>query len=240
MHNKLFSGHVPSYISIYNSLYSDIMNNIYPAGDVLPSEQLLAEKYKVSRNTLRQALAILSEDGLILKSRGRGTIVAPRTDKTVTKRIFNPMTALCNGRVDSVEAHYSYATPTAAARTRLGLGKSEILLVGGVTYRAGGVAVGHARMQVPARVLELLDVSVSDEDSVRTLLTTTLFDAAAKQSLAIKLIYADEMEAGILQTEAGRPLLLIESILYHASHEPLARCKFYFLPEHYELQFVLQ
>lgn len=76
---KLLSSSVPSYVSIYNSLYLDIVNNFYPQGELLPGEVQLAQKYGVSRNTLRQALAILGEDGLIIKSQGKGTVVAKGT-----------------------------------------------------------------------------------------------------------------------------------------------------------------
>lgn len=68
---KLLAGNVPVYIEVYNSLYSDIMNNVYLEGNQLPSENALSEKYGVSRNTLRQALAILCEDGLVIKSQGK-------------------------------------------------------------------------------------------------------------------------------------------------------------------------
>ena len=219
MQSKLYSSHVPSYVSIYNSLYSDIMDGVYPEGGVLPGEQQLAEKYNVSRNTLRQALAILSVDGLIIKSRGRGTVVAERTDKAITKRIFNPMTTLCTDMVDDVEVRYNYATPTDIARSRLGLSKSEILLASDRIYRAGGTVVGY---------------------SIHELLNTKLYDAAARQTLVIKLIFANEIEVEFLEVAEGKPLILIESILYHANHTPLARCKFYFLPEHYKLQYILQ
>ena len=70
LNSKMTSSHVPAYVSIYNSLYLDIINGVYAPGDYLPGETVLAEKYNVSRNTLRQALAVLNEDGLITKSRG--------------------------------------------------------------------------------------------------------------------------------------------------------------------------
>lgn len=240
MQSKLYSSHVPSYVSIYNSLYSDIMDGVYPEGGVLPGEQQLAEKYNVSRNTLRQALAILSEDGLIIKSRGRGTVVAERTDKAITKRIFNPMTTLCTDMVDDVEVRYNYATPTDIARSRLGLSKSEILLASDLIYRAGGTVVGYSFVQIPTRVLSELDVSVAEDASIHELLNTKLYDAAVRQTLVIKLIFANEIEVEFLEVAEGKPLILIESILYHANHTPLARCKFYFLPEHYKLQYILQ
>lgn len=71
------NGKVPVYVGVYNALYSDIMNGVYLENEILPGETALAEHYGVSRNTLRQALAILSEDGLIIRSQGKGTLVAP-------------------------------------------------------------------------------------------------------------------------------------------------------------------
>ena len=63
---------IPSYVSIYNQIYSDIVDGVYKNGSQLPSEPVLAEKYGVSRNTLRQALTILNEDHLIAKQQGKG------------------------------------------------------------------------------------------------------------------------------------------------------------------------
>lgn len=60
---------IPSYVPIYDRLYADIVDGVYPAGTQLPGEAALAEKYGVSRNTLRQALTILNEDRMIRKSR---------------------------------------------------------------------------------------------------------------------------------------------------------------------------
>ena len=71
---------VPAYVEIYNSLYADITGGVYPAGECMPGEIALAQKYQVSRNTLRQAMAILCEDGLLIRSRGKGTLVAQQQD----------------------------------------------------------------------------------------------------------------------------------------------------------------
>lgn len=77
MQKRLAHSKIPTYVGIYNSLYADITSGVYPENESLPGEVALAEKYNVSRNTLRQALAILCEDGLIVRAQGRGTIVAP-------------------------------------------------------------------------------------------------------------------------------------------------------------------
>jgi GntR family transcriptional regulator len=43
----------------------------------LPAERALAEEYEVAYQTLRHAMKILRERGLIITRQGRGTFVAP-------------------------------------------------------------------------------------------------------------------------------------------------------------------
>ncbi|HEL2219634.1 TPA: trehalose operon repressor [Streptococcus suis] len=63
------------YQEIYNDLKEKIRTNVYPAESSLPTEQQLQEIYGVSRDTVRKALAILTEGGLIQKVQGRGSMV---------------------------------------------------------------------------------------------------------------------------------------------------------------------
>jgi GntR family phosphonate transport system transcriptional regulator len=51
----------------------------YAAGERLPGETEIAETYRVNRHTVRRALAVLAERGLVRAERGSGTYVeAPR------------------------------------------------------------------------------------------------------------------------------------------------------------------
>ncbi|HEM4128546.1 TPA: trehalose operon repressor [Streptococcus suis] len=63
------------YQEIYHDLKEKIRTNLYPAETSLPTEQQLQEIYGVSRDTVRKALAILTEGGLIQKVQGRGSMV---------------------------------------------------------------------------------------------------------------------------------------------------------------------
>lgn len=56
-----------------------IAEGLYPAGARLPGETEIAETYRVNRHTVRRALAVLAERGLVRAERGSGTYVeAPR------------------------------------------------------------------------------------------------------------------------------------------------------------------
>lgn len=60
---------------IYADLEKKILNGEYPANTLLPSEKQLVEMYNVSRETIRKALNLLINTGLIQKKQGKGSIV---------------------------------------------------------------------------------------------------------------------------------------------------------------------
>src|SRR6201982_4059812 len=70
---------VPRVPSLYRKVAEDIKAAIaaggYAAGTRLPSEHELAERYSVSRGTIRQAFAALRADGIIASRRGARRVV---------------------------------------------------------------------------------------------------------------------------------------------------------------------
>lgn len=67
--------YLKKFYEIYLDLEKDIRNNVYEIGELLPTEVKLAQKYQVSRETIRKAQALLLEKGFIQKKQGKGAIV---------------------------------------------------------------------------------------------------------------------------------------------------------------------
>lgn len=65
----------PKYKLIYQILKNSIITQEIPIGAKLPSENQLAQDYKVSRITSKRALTELENDGLVVRKAGIGTIV---------------------------------------------------------------------------------------------------------------------------------------------------------------------
>ncbi len=61
------------YIILIDSIKNDIISGKIKPGDKLPSENKLAEKFGMSRHTVRKALSILENDGYVSAEHGRGT-----------------------------------------------------------------------------------------------------------------------------------------------------------------------
>jgi GntR family transcriptional regulator len=68
----------PIYRQIADQLRAAIREGRYAEGDLLPSETALAETYKVSRMTARQAIDVLKVEGLVESEHGRGVFVRRR------------------------------------------------------------------------------------------------------------------------------------------------------------------
>lgn len=71
----------PLYDQLVDML-SEKIENEHNAGDMLPSERELSERYGLSRTTVRLALRELERLGLVVRQHGRGTFVSDRSNKT--------------------------------------------------------------------------------------------------------------------------------------------------------------
>lgn len=67
----------PKYEQIRKDLAAAIRRGSYRPGEALPSQRDLSASYGVTLMTLRQALSLLSDEGLVVQQPGRGTFVAP-------------------------------------------------------------------------------------------------------------------------------------------------------------------
>ncbi len=66
---------IPAYKQMYASLKKDIQEGKYVPGSFLPTEAELERIYGVSRTTVRRAVGILTNEGYLIVTQGRGTQV---------------------------------------------------------------------------------------------------------------------------------------------------------------------
>lgn len=65
-----------AYITIHDTIKEQIDQGVWKIGQRLPSERDLADEFSVSRMTLRQAITLLVEEGVLERKIGSGTYVA--------------------------------------------------------------------------------------------------------------------------------------------------------------------
>lgn len=69
------SGYMPIYKQVYSELKQMVKDGIYPAGSYLPTESQLEQQFDISRTTVRKAVKLLAEEGLVVVKQGCGTEV---------------------------------------------------------------------------------------------------------------------------------------------------------------------
>ena len=69
---------VPLYVQLYRQLREQILNGEYKQGEFIPSETELMKAFATTRGTVRNAISVLVNDGLVQQVRGKGTLVLLR------------------------------------------------------------------------------------------------------------------------------------------------------------------
>lgn len=69
-------GQQPAYLAVAQRLRLFIAEERLKIGDCLPTERQLAERFAVSRHSLREALRVLQEQGLLAPQQGSGNYIA--------------------------------------------------------------------------------------------------------------------------------------------------------------------
>ena len=91
------------YKKVYQDLKDRIQNGEYLRDALLPSEREIGETYQVDRTTVRKALQLLVDDGLVEKRAGKGTVVVWRPDQeqTQSRPVLRPERSVRFGKLQS-------------------------------------------------------------------------------------------------------------------------------------------
>lgn len=86
---------VPVYRQVYDILFSEIGSGLYQQSNMLPSEKELCARFCIERNTVRKALQILADEGMVERVPGCGTRILslepqkqPPMEKSVRRNIL--------------------------------------------------------------------------------------------------------------------------------------------------------
>jgi GntR family transcriptional regulator len=193
-------------------------------GDRLPPERELAERFGVSRMTLRQALESLSKRGLLVRSRGRrgGTFIAwPKIERDMTNLAGLTQQLRRQG-------HRAAARVLTARRGACGRRTAEALnLAPGdevfeiVRLRlSDGEPLALERSLFPSeRFPGLLDCPL--EGSLYELLGERFGAQPVRATERLEPVLADPAEGGALAVRTGSPLLLVERTAFDADGVPI-------------------
>ncbi|KRK70536.1 GntR family transcriptional regulator [Lacticaseibacillus nasuensis] len=220
--------HKPAkYVQIYNQILQMIKNGQLPAGSKLPSEEILGNEFEVSRVTLRTALSLLKEDGVIKSVHGQGHFVSPstNTDHTGIEALRIPVAESLTVPIDDREVYYHEAIPSAYT-DRLFQMENVPYYTLNIWYRHEQVNVANAFVITPPSVIDRLGINLSSEAEIVKFVEQKLYAHCANSELTIT--QSDRKPSSFKRQWGSKsPLMLMTENLFAVTGELLAQSKFY-------------
>lgn len=227
---------LPLFVTVYGTIYDRIAGGTYQPGSQLPSESDLAEELNVSRGTLRQALLLLQEDGMIINHQGKGNFVMERglPFEPGVERLNNALIDYSNVKIDRVKTDIQFQVATDKHREQFKLEPSALISLIEVIYYSGQSPTGLAQIFIPYDILVENQVVLSADQAVYEFYNRFICQENLVSDSKIRIAYARKSTAGMLQTKEGVPMIMMEEKIYQAGRQVIFQ-KNFMLPDYYEL-----
>jgi GntR family transcriptional regulator len=228
---------LPFYQQLYEILRGKIQRGEWQPGDLIPPESKLIKTYQVSRNTVRQVLDMLVNEGLIYRQRGRGSFVShPTLEQSMTRivsftedmrqRGFKPGTRVLSAELISAEEDIAEALQIQFGeqlafirRLRLADGEPMSIEESFLVHSYCPDVLQYDYAKKPLR--EVLE----KDYGIRI--------ASAKQ--VIQAILASTEMADLLHIDPQTALLFIERVSHSQSRIPVEFLRIYYRADRYTL-----
>jgi GntR family transcriptional regulator len=190
-------------------------------GWMLPSEHTLQEEFEASRNTVREALAILRREGLIVRRQGVGTVVtATRHTLRVGPAEGLGKALAARGTVTSVVRLRELMRPPTDVAAALDLPDGAEAVYVERLRLLDGEPLSLDFTYLPETVGEpLLRLDLSDHD-LYGLIEEVAGRKLGSTETRVEAVLADAFVSSILRVRRGAPILLLRRLTYWADGEP--------------------
>ena len=232
---------LPLHRRVYLVVREAINRGEYAPGSTLPPEGVLAERFKVSRITLRTTLAALEAEGLIDRQQGRGTFV---TTSPVIEPLASSMADLVahmrdvSSHTDVSVVEFEYGPLPLNIQARLGRQHDGVYQRAVRVRSMDGKPLFHITTYIP-------------EDLGRTytraeLGTTPLYDLLRRSDVefhsgqqVVTAAAADRSVAELLGLEVGEPLIVVRRTHLDANGQFVEYLEMLASPASFELRTLL-
>lgn len=214
---------LPLYYQLAESLRGKITGGEYAVGDQLPSERELMSIYDISRNTVRDAIDVLVQDGLVERDHGRGTFVAhPQLQLGLTRLTgFSEDMRERNLAPSSVLLKLEVKIPPEAVAHKLHLLDDEKTLYVERLRLADNLpmAINNSYFSL-ATCPQLVNEDFGNV-SIYNIMETKYNLHIAHAEQTVRACIATQVQADLLKIVRGDPLLVIEGAAYSTDNQPI-------------------
>jgi len=231
-------GGVAVWRRIADAIRLDIIGGKLASGDRLPTEAVLAARFSANRHTVRRALAVLAEEGVVGAEQGRGTFVrsARRLSYPIGRR--TRFSAGLAGQARTLTTMHlgdrlENASATVARALGLNPGARVVRIEG--SSSADGVPLTRSTTWLAYRQFPDFAARLIETHSFTATFASYGIADYARASTRISARHADAEETKLLGLSAGAILLVSEAIDEDSAGNPISYALSRFPAERMEL-----
>ncbi|MFC3861200.1 GntR family transcriptional regulator [Deinococcus antarcticus] len=235
----------PVYLQVAQGLRERIENGDLTGGSALPAERDLASHLHVSRVTVRQALALLAEQGLLSRKHGSGTFVTPPQAAELPSHSLGLLSSFSGDvtsrgqRPGAQVLAFEHTRPIAQEAMSLGLSPTELVYRIRRLRTADDEPLALEQSTLPA----LLVGSVTARDVTDASLYALLGRHGLQPVRAIRhlrAVNADTEAAGLLNVSVGTAMLSTERLSWTSHNRPIEFARALYRGDRYDFVMELQ
>ncbi len=220
----------PLYLQVEATLKEMIEGLVYSPGDQIPSERDLADQLGVSRMTIRRAIDNLTRHGLLERRSTNGTYVCqPQVFRRVGKDVAVGLTQML--REDGAVAcsqllafEILYAPLKVAEKLKLRLG-SPLVMIRRLRL-ALNLPFAIETSYLPQELVpDLKAEDLANNASLYSLLQQRYRVYPRKNDETLKISFATQEEAQLLEMEEGSAVVLLRSVVMDENDHPIEYLK---------------
>ena len=229
----------PRYVDVYDRIYDKINDGSYRIGDKLPGENQLARVYNVSRGTLRQALLILQENGLIQNKQGKGNYVLNNSKSLDVglEKLFSIPERFCKTNIESRLINVMFEPPSTYSQNVLQIGPSNIIIVLHKDYITDGKVCAYTLCLSPSFILNEHNIDLGDKELIHTFVKEGLYKIGVRSKSKLIFTKAGQFLQKVLSVPKETQIITFEEFLYDSNGRVIANYRHSMLPEFFNYHF---
>lgn len=224
---------LPIYYQLEQSIKELIESHKFKQGEIIPSEREFAEKYQISRMTVRQAINNLVNDGFLKRERGKGTFVAnQKIEKKGLTGFSEDM--LSRGMIPGTKVlDFAILKADSKSATKLEIKEgSPIYQIKRLRF-ADDEPMAYEILLMSADLVPGLTLEVARK-SIYEFVEKDAGLHISTGTQEIEATTAKKNEAELLQIDEGAPILLIQRKTFIENKQPLEFVQSYYRADRYK------
>ena len=237
----MLSPRKPLFTAVRVEIENLVRQGLYPPGSQLPSEETLAHQLGVSRVTLREALRVLEEDGVLSRRRGVGTFINESVPPIIVYLERNLgisellQSADQRREVSQVNVSWEDADSFVAGRLRIAAG-APTLCVGRVISTSGRSIV-YTRDIIPGWVIGHSRVVEGElSGSLYQFLTEVCGQRVIGGSARVSPVKASDEISAKLNVAHNTLLMVIDQEDWNQDNQPILYSREYYVSQFFDFR----